>query len=1079
MSDELDMPAFAARLGLGYVPGEQQRAIITAPADRPALVVAGAGAGKTETMSLRAAWLVAHEVPASEILGLTFTRKAAGELAERMRRFIDRVRSRTAEPGDEDLDLPVVATYNSWASAVYREHALAIGREPDAEVIGDAAAWRLARRVVTEHGGPELIRLGRRAGAIASSVVGLSNQITDHLADTGAVLGTAHAFVERLLALPPGGRGAYADVDRQAEAVGALELLVPLVERYREEKRRRGVIEFSDQVAAAVEICERLPEVAAELRDRHRHVILDEYQDTSVVQTRLLATVFAGGDVMAVGDPNQSIYGWRGASAANLADFAPAFGGAGRYDLTVSRRNPPRVLAAANRIAAPLRAAAPIEVRPLEAREDAVEGLLDVHYPETVDEEARAVAEWLRDRIAAAPEPPTAAIVLRARKHMPRFQRALRELGIRSHILGGGGLLSTPEVTDLVAALRVLIDPEAGSELIRLLAGARWRIGLRDLAALQRVAHWLAARDQAQQQLDAEVVARLRDSGVPSEASSIVDALDFIVDAPAGHAALQDLTEDGVARLRLAGGELRRLRRKIGLPLPDLVRHVEESLELDIEAAANETRWGGLSNLRAFRRQVEGFARIDDDATLTSLLDWIDRVVDEDDRELAVEDAPREPGIVQLITIHGAKGLEWDVVALPRLVHDEMPKEPDVATGWVRYGQLPAEHRGDRDRIPQLDWRGAESRADYLGTRLKSYQEALKGDHRAEYRRLAYVAITRTRRDLLLSGSWWGGQKKPRSPSVYLRELAEEGVIDALPEQSAHETDPRAAADETQPWPRDPLGSRRPRVEVAAAAVERRRAAIEAGEDDPEALIAASEWRDDLALLLAEQARQGERAAVAAPSRIPASGFKHWIDDADGMLEQLRRPMPEQPYRATRVGTLFHAWVEHRYRSAMPEPLLVGVRWDEEPDEAEAGTRLDEASRALLDRCQQHFLATDWAGRRPLAIERSIELPFAGGIVPCKIDAVFEVEDGIEIVDWKTGRRPERRVDLEAFDHQLDLYRLAWSEANGVPLERIGARAVFVAVEDPGLREYVPRRRRDRAELEAMWATALTATTAA
>jgi len=1071
--DSDEMAAFARRLGLGYLPGEQQRRIITAPADRPALVVAGAGAGKTETMSLRAAWLVAHDVPANEILGLTFTRKAAGELAERMRRFIDRVRIRGDAEGDEDLDLPVVATYNSWASAVYREHALAIGREPDAEVIGEAAAWRLARRIVARHGGPELIRLGRRAGAIASTVVALSNQITDHLADTEAILGTARDFTARLLELPLGGRGAYADVERQAEAVAALELLLPLVERYRDEKRRRGLIEFSDQVSAAVEICERLPEAAAGLRDRHRHIILDEYQDTSVVQTRLLAAVFAGGDVMAVGDPNQSIYGWRGASAANLADFGPAFGGAAKYDLTVSRRNPPRVLAAANRLAAPLLAAAPIEVLPLEVREDAVEGILDVRYPETVDEEARAVAEWLQARIDGAAEPPTAAIILRARRHMPRFQRALRELGVRSHILGGGGLLSTPEVTDLVAALRVLIDPEAGSELIRLLAGARWRIGLRDLAELQRVAHWLAARDQAQQQLDAEVLARLRDSGVPAEASSIVDALDFVVDAPPGHAALQAFTEEGVARLRQAGAELRRLRRKIGLPLPDLVRHVEESLQLDIEAAANETRWGGLSNLRAFRRQVEGFARIDEDATLTSLLDWIDRVVDDDDRELAVEDAPREPGVVQLITVHGAKGLEWDVVALPRLVHDEMPREPEVATGWVRYGQLPAEHRGDRDRIPQLDWRGAESRADYLGTRLASYQEALKAEHRAEYRRLAYVAITRTRRDLLLSGSWWGGQRKPRSPSVYLRELAEAGIIAALPERSDHEEDPRAAADETQPWPRDPLGLRRPRVEAAAAAVARIRDEVAAGGVDPATLIAASDWREDLELLLAEQTQQRERGPVVAPSRIPASGFKHWIDDAEGMLQQLRRPMPEQPYRATRVGTVFHAWVEHRYRSAMPEPLLVGVRWDDEPDDAEDGTRLDAASRALLERCQQHFLATDWAGRRPIAIERAIELPFAGGTVPCKIDAVFETDDGVEIVDWKTGRRPERAADLEAFDYQLDLYRLAWSEANGIPLDRIGARAVFVAVEDPERREYVPRRRRDRAGLEAMWAAAV------
>ena len=1070
MNVPLTIEAFAARLGLDYIPGEQQRSIITAPADRPALVVAGAGAGKTETMSLRAAWLVAGGVPANEILGLTFTRKAAGELADRMRRFVDRVRPRDAAAGGDldDVDLPVVATYNSWASAVYREHALAIGREPDAEVIGNAAAWRLARRVVTTCGGQDLIRLGKRAGQLASTVVALSNAITDNLAEPAEVLATAQAFTAHLASLPPGGKGAYADVDKHVDAVGALPLLLPLVERYREEKRRRGLIEFSDQVAAAVEICARLPEVAAELRERHRHVILDEYQDTSVVQTRLLATVFGGGDVMAVGDPNQSIYGWRGASAANLADFGRAFGGAGRYDLSVSRRNPPDVLRAANRLVAPLADVAPIAVLELQPREDAVEGAFDVDYLETVDEEARAVAAWMKTRIDGMAQPPTAAIIFRARRHMARFQRALRDAGVRSHILGGGGLLSTPEVTDLVAALRVLIDPEAGSDLIRLLAGARWRVGLRDLAELQRTARWLADRDHAQQQLGEDVARRLKESGVPSEASSIVDALDFVVDAPEGHVAVRAFTEHGLERLRAAGGELRRLRRRIGLPLPDLVRQVEESLRLDIEATANETRWGGLANLRAFRQQVEGFTRIDDDATLSTLLDWIDRVL-EDDREFAVEDAPREPGVVQLITIHGAKGLEWDAVALPRLVYDEMPDEPAVS-GWMKLGELPAEQRGDRAQIPQLDWRDTTTRVEYLKA-VDAYKEALRDEHRAEYRRLVYVAITRTRRDLLLSGSWWAGQTKPREPSVYLRELAAAGMIGELPAAPADEIDPRPAEDGNEDWPRDPLGSRRRRVEAARDAVE---AALADDEAALETAIVEGDWADDLALLLAEQAHQAETVALALPSRVPASGFKHWIDDAGAVLAARRRPMPEQPYRATRVGTLFHAWVEHRYETAMPSPLLAGLDWDDgDLDAEEAPMRLDPASAALLERCKAHFLDTDWAGRRPVAVEQAIELPFLGRTIPCKIDAVFEIDGRIEIVDWKTGRRPSDPRELAAFDYQLDLYRIAWGEQHGVPLDRIGARAVFVAVEDPQLREYAPLRPRDRTELEGEWEAAL------
>lgn len=1071
MTSSPTIESFAKRLGLDYIPADQQRAIVEAPADRPALVVAGAGAGKTETMSLRAAWLVANGVPANEILGLTFTRKAAGELAERMGRFVDRVRE-SPDPLDglgADVDLPVVSTYNAWAASVYREHALAIGREPDAEVIGEAAAWRLARRVVVEHGGPELIRLQRRAGQIASTVVELSNAITDNLASTAEVVATASRFTGLLAGLEPGGTGAYAEVDRHIEAVSALEVLVPLVEHYRAAKRRRGLIEFSDQVSAAVEICQARPEVVDELRARHRHVILDEYQDTSVVQTRLLATVFHGGDVMAVGDPNQSIYGWRGASAANLAEFGEAFGSsAPPFVLAVSRRNPARVLDAANAISEPLREASPVVVPELAPKPDAPVGAFELRYPETVDDEAAQVADWFAERIGdeRAAERPTAAIIFRARKHMVRFQRALRDRGVRSHILGGGGLLSTPEVTDLVACLRVLVDPEAGSDLIRLLTGGRWRVGLRDLAELERVARWLASRDHAQQPLDDEVLARLRASAVPSEASSIVDALDFVVDAPAGHRILVDMTESGRERLRAAGAELRRLRHRLGLPLPDLVRHVEEVMRLDIEAGANDSRWGGLANLRAFRQQVEAFTRVDDEATPRSLLDWIDRV-QEDDREIALDDAPREPGVVQLITIHGAKGLEWDVVALPRLVYDEMPDEPAVGAGWVGYGRLPSELRGDRRHLPHLAWAGSESRVDYL-RRLDEYKEALKAEHRAEYRRLAYVAITRTRRDLLLSGSWWGGQKKPRTPSVYLQELADRGLLPGeLPEAPADETDPRSDRAEQQSWPRDPLGARRPRVEAAAQAVDEARAALASGGADAGGLIDEADWAQDLALLLAEQEAATIREVPAIPDRIPASGFKHWIDDAGAVIAQLRRPMPEQPRRETRLGTIFHAWVEHRYRTSMPESLLGGVRWEDGAEDGVPG--LDEQAAELLERCKSNFLATPWAGLRPVDVERAIELPFVGRIIPCKIDAVFQVGETIEIVDWKTGRRPESPAELAAFDYQLDLYRLAWSDQSGIPLDRIRARAIFVAIDDPERRDYVPTGARSRAELEAEW----------
>lgn len=1083
-----------------HPPTEQQRAIITAPHDRPALVVAGAGSGKTETMAARVVYLVANRLVApAEVLGLTFTRKAAGELAERIQRRLDRLRHIGILDGDQSLELPTVATYNAWAGTVYREHALQIGREPDAQVVGEAASWLLARRIVLEHGGPELAELGRSVGQITGAVLQLSNAVTDHVADPSRL----SAFVEAFAAvaeLPVTGVKKYdGPVDDDAVTVGALRLLLPLVEAYQEAKRRRGVIEFSDQVAAALEICERVPGAVVDLRARHRLVILDEYQDTSVVQARLLARLFAGGGVMAVGDPNQAIYGWRGASASNLVEFTRAFGGDDPtaetmriHQLTTSWRNPPRILAAANRIADPLRGDT-VPVERLEPRPGSVDGAIHAIFPETIQDEADAVADWLRERIEAhersSGAPPTVAIILRKRAAMERFAEALRRVGVRHRIVGGGGLLTSPEVVDLVAALRVLVDPDAGSALIRLLAGARWSIGLADLAALRELARWLRERDTAQQRLEPSVIDRMRASGLPSDGASIVDALDALVDLPATHRALTDFSETALVRLRQAGAELRRLRGRIGLPLPELVAHVEESLRLDIEVVANATNPFGLGNLRAFRHEVEGFAEVDERASVSSLLAWIDRVAD-DDREMSPAELAGEPGVVQIITVHGAKGLEWDVVALPRLVESEFPSAPSVGRDWLGFGRLPGEFRGDAEELPQFAWRTAADRREYVA-RFEEFKAALQDRHGDEERRLAYVAITRTRGDLLLSGSWWGQQQRPRQPSPYLRELV--GLlVPELPEAPVSDDPPTGLGRPDLAWPRPALGDRRARVERAAALVRAEGATVHAAReaarppepDDEESLammpgdrlvaelhpLASSPWAADLALLLAEHAARGTSHPTPLPSRVPASGFKRWVQDPTSELRAILRPMPERPFVATRLGTLFHDWVEARYRLLAPEALFA---LDDLLDPAEDDLiGLAPAEAEALAAIKATFERSRWANRRPIAIERAIDLPLAGVTIPCKIDAVFPAEDdpdGVVIVDWKTGRRPEDPARLAMLDYQLDLYRLAWSSVTGMPLERIDARLYFVAIDE----EYAPAAIRSAAELEAEWAAAV------
>jgi DNA helicase-2/ATP-dependent DNA helicase PcrA len=1043
----------ALRLGL-HQPTEEQRAVIEADPRGRSIVVAGAGSGKTETMANRVVWLLANghaDVP--EVLGLTFTRKAAGELADRIRERIGQlVDEGLAEVRIDPLESAAVGTYNAFAGAIYREHALRIGREPDAAVLGEAAAWQLARSIVAASADERLVEIDASLDRVTGAVLSLSRALAENVVDGRDVLAFARDFLS-MSDLPieaPRKRTPFESFVAALGVVDALPPLLDLADSYANAKRERGYIEFSDQVALALEICTTHPDVVAEHRERYATVLLDEYQDTSVVQTRLLATLFRDHPVMAVGDPDQSIYGWRGASAANLARFGRDFaadGRAGAFDLSTSWRNPVVVLDAANALIAPLDGGVP--KAPLRPSPFAGPGRLDVSWSETIDDEADNVAEWLAERVRAGGR--TAALLCRTFAHVDLFASALRARGIPVHVLGVAGLLDQPVIADLVCALRVLHDPTAGSELLRLLGGARWRIGTADLAALGSLARWLAERDLATRRLADEVRLGIRGSIAPDESPSIVDALDFVLTAPDDHRALAAITPEGLGRMRRAGAQLQALRRRAGLGLVDFVALVQQELLLDVEVAANPSQPLGSASLESFDDLVSGYVDTAEHATLGAFLGWLTEA-EQRDRLSPRQDEP-EPGAVQVLSIHGSKGLEWDVVAIPRMVDDELPSKPRSAKGWLAFGALPDEFRGDRDEIPELMWRGVQSQAEF-DEAVRAYAAENRERHAEEERRLAYVGVTRARSELLLSGSWWASQKSPRSPSVFLRELAQVGAIDpaALPVSPEHDENPRAADASRVVWPLDPLGGRRASVERAADLVR------EAG-TRPSGAGIGPQLADELRMLLEERRRRSEpRRGGAVPVRVPASRFKDYVDDPAAVAAELARPMPQRPYRATRIGTLFHSWVEQR---ALGDGVAPAGAAGDDLDTLDVELDFDGAdelvdpTEARLAALQATFAASEWGDRRPDAVELELHLPLDGHVFVCKLDAVYRVEAESElgargirhqVVDWKTGAAPRDDRELELRQTQLALYRLAYSRWSGVPVDQIDA--VFYYVED-------------------------------
>jgi DNA helicase-2/ATP-dependent DNA helicase PcrA len=1073
----------AAALGM-FPPTTEQQAVIEAPLS-PTLVVAGAGSGKTETMANRVLWLLAnnHARP-DQILGLTFTRKAAGELAERINGRIRQlseaglmpgagettgpVTGLTARPGLDSADLfnaPAVSTYNSFASRLFTDNALLLGREPESVLLSETSAWLLARRVVVAHGDGRLVQYGKGVDAVTDAVLSLSRALAenpppfvpgeDPEPHDLARLAQSFGYLADLPYGNPRKKKPYDSVLEAISAVAPLPVLAELADAYGAEKRRQGLIEFSDQVALALQVCRKVPAVVDRYRDQYRIVLLDEYQDTSVLQTELLRTLFAHHPVMAVGDPHQSIYGWRGASSANLLGFSTDFAGlantqAPSMSLSFTWRNPVTVLETANLLVAPLSAelrARPngIQVETLKVPPGKAAGRVDAQMHESIAEEAASIARWFAARLGSGPGDPDAApesgaMLFRSRRDMEFYAEVLREHGVPAHVLGLGGLLSTPEVADVLAVLRVVHDPAAGSDLIRLLTGGRWRIGVRDLQVLANVAGWLATHDWAQKAVPDELKAKLRASVATEESRSLVDALDFVATAPDTHGQLADFSDDGRQRLRQAGRQLGWLRSRANLGLLDFVRLIEQETLLDLELVANESHGRALANLYAFHDAVSAFLDSDEVGTLASFLRWLARAERQDD--LGPRGEAAEPGTVQLLTIHGSKGLEWDYVAIPGLTEKTLPAPSKETTGWLRFGELPYPCRGDRAELPELKRLGHETQLSFDDD-FTLYKEQLAARHDAEERRLIYVATTRAQQQLLLTGAFWGGGTTVRKPSRYLVELAEAGLIPALPEGSEHDEKPVTDEDATEVWPFDPLGTRRRVVEAAAALVRAH------DETDPEAGDPIETlWSREVTLLLAERAaRLAGPGTLDLPTRIPASRFKDYVDDPAAVLARLRRPMPERPYRATRLGTLFHSWVEQRSSGAFSGDLIdAGLdELDLDLDEgAEAG---DGISLELdqLERFKATFERSPWASLAPEEVEIEIHHVLGNQVFICKLDAVYRTPTGFQVVDWKTGKAPKDAADLELKQTQLALYRLAYARWKGIDPETVDAVFYFVA----------------------------------
>ncbi|OCC07189.1 ATP-dependent DNA helicase [Streptomyces sp. PTY087I2] len=973
-------------LGIPFTP-EQTACIIAPPA--PQVIVAGAGSGKTTVMAARVVWLVGTgQVAPEQVLGLTFTNKAAGELAERVRKAL--IAAGVTDPDVIDPDNPpgepTISTYHAFAGRLLTEHGLRIGLEPSTRLLADATRYQLAAKVLREAPGP-YPALTRSFSTLVSDLLALDGELSEHLVRPE----TLETYDTELLRDLAAAKLSNADLRKIPEAAEARRALLGLTERYRAAKRSRDLLDFGDQIALSAELALTRPEVGAILREEFRVVLLDEYQDTSVAQRLLLSALFGSGGtgsgadhpaptghaVTAVGDPCQAIYGWRGASVANLDDFPEHFPHADgtpatRYSLSENRRSGGRLLQLANGLAEPLRAMheGVDALRPAPGAER--DGVVRCALLRTHTEEIDWLADSLAHLVRTGTPPGEIAVLCRTAGDFPAIQAALVARDIPVEVVGLAGLLHLPEVADLVAVCEVLQDPGANASLVRLLTGPRWRIGPRDLALLGRRARLLVHR--AAQGEDADPDRRLAEAveGTdPAEVISLADALDtFLI---AGDAADDGLPFSAEARIRFArlARELRDLRRSLADPLMDVLHRVLATTGLEVELSASPQALAARrrETLANFLDIAARFASLDGEASLLAFLGFLRTAAQ---YEKGLDNAlPGGENTVKVLTAHKSKGLEWDVVAVPGLVTGQFPSGQSRDAWTAQAKVLPHALRGDAATLPGLD--------SYDAKGIKAFKEEMKEHQHTEELRLGYVTFTRPRSLLLGSGHWWGpSQKKTRGPSAFLEALYEHcaaghGEIEAWADEPAEDEENPALAerDADLAWP----------LPLDADALARRRAA-----------------RDTVLAHLERMAVQGDEQAPGygpGPDDVPA--YEPWDEeppldeppaDEDWDWDALPSERPAEPVPGTASEPV-------RERAPAPEasPHIPAARHPQEdpeqrltpetpaarpvPEPTDAADRLTPEEARTLDSWDRDLDALAGELRRARATVREVVIPAA------------------------------------------------------------------------------------------------------
>lgn len=673
----------------------------------PLLIVAGAGTGKTTVITRRLAYLVQKELARTdEILALTFTDKAAGEMEERIDAILPY--------GYVDL---WISTFHAFCQRILKDYGLEIGLDPDAKLLDDTGQWLLIRKHLDEFNLDYYKPLGSPTKFIRALVRHFS-RLKDEAITPAEYMTFAESLALDTDAIEFIKRKTKNDDEATGQEIKRIQEIAHAYHTYQRLLVQNSKLDFGDLINYTLKLLQDRPAIKKELQTKFKYILVDEFQDTNWAQFELVKMLSgAHKNITVVGDDDQSIYRFRGASVSNILQFQALYKDTKEVFLTTNYRSKQNILDLAYdfiQLNNPDRLEAKLKKKGLTKKLTAHtkgRGIIDYLQPMDGEEEAREVARKIiqlveKKSVSSLNE---IAVLVRSNDAAPVFMQAFADARIEYQFIASRGLFGKPIIVDVISYFKLLDNYHESTALYRILTSPYVDIPAEELASLVYYSR--------------------------KKALSLYETLTSYY----GNVTLSPDTKKKIATL-IAHIESHSELAKTVSPQQLLIQVL---IDLGIEKRLSDTTsyetYQQLWQLQHFYKEVASFTANEDDAHLKEFMEYLTYLQEAGEQGALPSLGDEGPEAVSIMTVHSAKGLEFSYVFMPQLVDKRFPT-------IHKREEIPVPEPLIREILPEGD------------------------THLQEERRLFYVACTRAKKGIFLSGAKNYGGSTVKKPSRFLVE---------------------------------------------------------------------------------------------------------------------------------------------------------------------------------------------------------------------------------------------------------------------------------------------------------------------